>query len=105
MFVRGRVRRGVAVSAGSRRSLLLYDSELGAENGLKPELTTEWIPFEMIRPITRDGQFRFSASLTGQAEVHLDDLEIRKLTADAGTGTSPFRMTGATDSAPTTGTP
>lgn len=105
MFVRGRVRRGVAVSAGSRRSLLLFDSELGAENGLKPELTTEWIPFEMIRPITRDGQFRFSASLTGQAEVHLDDLEIRKLTADAGTGTSPFRMTGATDSAPTTSTP
>ena len=94
MFVRGRVRRGLAVAAGSRRSLLLFDSELGAESGLKIELTTEWAPFEMIRPVTRNGEFRFSASLIGQAEVHLDDLEIRKLPAELSNGGIPVRMTG-----------
>ena len=87
MIVRGRVRKGLAVTAGSRRPILLFDSELGIEQALRPELRKDWAPFEMIRPITRDGQFRISASLNGQAEVHLDDLEIRRLPAEsAGSG-------------------
>jgi hypothetical protein len=87
MIVRGRVRKGLAVTAGSRRPILLFDSELGVEQALRPELRKDWAPFEMIRPISKDGQFQISASLNGQAEVHLDDLEIRRLPAEsAGSG-------------------
>ncbi|MEY2724802.1 MAG: hypothetical protein RLZZ458_669 [Planctomycetota bacterium] len=94
MIVRGRVRRGLAVTAGTRRPLLLHDSELGPEQALRPELRKEWTPFELFRPIRKDGLFQFSASLAGQAEVHLDDLEIQRLPAASSGTDSPLRFTG-----------
>lgn len=93
MLVRGKVRRGLAVTAGSRRPLMIHDSELGPELALRPELRSDWIPFEMIRPIAKDGQFRVSFSLTGQAEIHLDDIEVRCLPAAHAGSAGPIRFT------------
>ncbi|MFM7055907.1 MAG: hypothetical protein ACKO2P_03185 [Planctomycetota bacterium] len=93
MLVRGKVRRGLAVTPGSRRPLMIHDSELGPDLALRPELRSDWTPFEMIRPIARDGQFRVSLTLTGQAEIHLDDMEIRRLPAASTTSSGPIRFT------------
>ncbi len=93
MLVRGKVRRGLAVTPGSRRPLMIHDSELGPDLALRPELRSDWTPFEMIRPIAKDGQFRVSLTLTGQAEIHLDDIEIRRLPTAAADSPGPIRFT------------
>lgn len=92
VIVRGRVRRGSAVASGSRRPLLLYDTELGPEHGLKQELTSDWQEFEMIRPIRRGREFQLCASVLTQAEVHLDDVQFFRI--EAGTPENPVRMIG-----------
>jgi histidinol-phosphate/aromatic aminotransferase/cobyric acid decarboxylase-like protein len=72
---------------------MIHDSELGPDLALRPELRTDWAPFEMIRPIAKDGQFRVSLSLIGQAEIHLDDIEIRRLPAANTDSQGPVRFT------------
>lgn len=93
VIVRGRVRRGRAVSAASTRPLMVFDSELGPECSMRTELDSEWTPFEMTRPIARSGQFRLSFGLTGQSEVHLDDLSIQKVPALHSASVVPAGMT------------
>ena len=74
------------------RPLLLYDTELGPEHGLKQELTSDWQEFEMIRPIRRGREFQLCASVLTQAEVHLDDVQFFRI--EAGTPENPVRMIG-----------
>lgn len=105
MLVRGKIRRGLAVTPGARRMLMIHDSELGPEQALRPELRSDWIPFEMIRPIAKDGQFTVSLSLTGQAEVYLDDLEIRRLPAEFTGSEGPIRFTSNPAAAAADGVP
>ncbi len=93
VIVQGRVRRGRAVSAASSRPLLIFDSELGPECGIRTELDSEWTPFEMTRPISHGGPFRLSFGLVGQAEVHLDDLSIRTVPALNSPNVVPAGMT------------
>jgi hypothetical protein len=79
MLVRGRIRKGRPAFGTAANPVLLFDSELGPENGLRPKLTNDWQRFELIRPISGPGEFRVSFALTGPAEIHLDDLEVQKL--------------------------
>ena len=79
MLVRGRLRKGRAAIGTSAHPVLLFDSELGPEYGLRPKLTTDWQTFELIRPISAASEFRVSFALTGPTEIHLDDLQIQKL--------------------------
>jgi hypothetical protein len=65
---------------------------LGPEHGLKPELTSDWQEFELIRPIHRGREFQLCASLLTQAEVHLDDLQFYCI--EAGSEENPVRMIG-----------
>ena len=79
MLIRGRLRKGRTAIGSSVHPVLLFDSELGPENGLRPKLTTDWQTFELIRPISAASEFRMSIALTGPTEIHLDDLQIQKL--------------------------
>ena len=79
MLVRGRLRKARTASGTTPRPVLVFDSELGPESGLRPKLTSEWQSFELVRPISAASEFRVSFALTGQAEIQLDDLEIQKL--------------------------
>ena len=79
MLVRGRLRKGRSAGATSAHSVLVFDSEMGPECGLRPKLTQEWQTFEMLRPISAASEFRVSFALTGQADIQLDDLVIQKL--------------------------
>lgn len=92
VVVSGRIRKGRTISAESKRPLIIFDSELGSENGIRTELDSEWTTFEMVRPIAEDAEFTVSLGLTGQAEVHIDNLQIRKLPSLATSG--PVRLTG-----------
>ena len=98
----GRLRRGRVLKPRSARPVLLFDSEMGPEAGVRLPVNFEWTPFEIFREITADSQsFQFSIALTCMAEVHLDDLYITRLPAsaeasgipDAGPAL-PIRMTG-----------
>jgi len=92
VVVSGRLRKGRTVTAVSKCPLIIFDSELGPEDGLRLELDTDWTTFEMIRPIGSSDRFQVSFELTGQAEVHVDDLQIRKLPAIRTQG--PVQLTG-----------
>ncbi len=99
MVVSGRVRKGRTSSANlnsttlSRRSLVVFDSELGPECGLRMELDSEWRTFEMYRPIGDSTEFSVSIGLRAR-RIHLDDLKIRKLPAVAKTSPDPVQFTG-----------
>ena len=100
VVVTGKVRKGRTSSANlnastlSRRPLILFDSELGPECGLRMELDSDWRAFEMYRPIGESKEFSVSIGLTGQAEIHVDDLQIRKLPAADKTTPAPVQFTG-----------
>ena len=79
ILVRGRLQKGRTASVTSARPVLIFDSELGPESGLRLKLTQDWQTFELIRPISAASEFRVSFALTGPAEILLDDLEIHKL--------------------------
>jgi hypothetical protein len=93
VVVSGRIRKGRTISADSKTPLIIFDSEMGSENGLRTELDSEWTTFEMFRPIATAAEFTVSLGLTGQAEVHIDDLQVRKLPALTTSG--PFQLTGS----------
>jgi len=103
VIVTGRIRKGRTSTANinavnpPRRPLLIFDSELGPECGLRPELDSEWTDFEMYRPIGNSQEFSLMLGLPGQAEVHVDQLQIRRLPA---VRTGPFQMTGREEPAP-----
>lgn len=79
VLVQGRIRKGRAVPGTSPHPVLIFDSDLGPEGGLRPKLTQQWQTFEMIRPIAVASEFRLSVAMTGQAEIQLDDLKIQIL--------------------------
>ncbi|MCA9065516.1 MAG: hypothetical protein KDA96_20755, partial [Planctomycetaceae bacterium] len=76
MEISGRIRRGRAMSSAAERPVLLFDSQLGPENGVTPVLTNDWMTFRIVRPVVTSGVFRFSAAMLDAAEVQLDDLEV-----------------------------
>jgi len=96
VLVSGRIRKGRSNSLESKRSLVIFDSEMGPENSVRSELDSEWAPFEMIRPIGTSGTFSVTLGLIGQGtveEVHVDNLVVRRLPAISGVGN--IRFTGS----------
>ena len=79
VLVQGRIRKGRTVPGTSPHPVLIFDSDLGPEGGLRPKLTQQWQTFEMIRPVAAASEFRVSVALTGQAEIQLDDVNIQVL--------------------------
>lgn len=79
VLVQGRIRKGSTVPGTSLHPVLIFDSDLGPEGGLRPKLTQDWHTFEMIRPVSATAEFRVSVALTGQAEIQLDDVKIQIL--------------------------
>ncbi|MCA9010947.1 MAG: hypothetical protein KDB01_14445 [Planctomycetaceae bacterium] len=79
MLIRVKLRNGRSGGGTSPHPVLVFDSELGPENGMRPRLTKDWQTFELVRPIATASEFRVSFALTGQTEIHLDDLQVRKL--------------------------
>lgn len=75
-----RIRRVSRIPAQSKHPVMLFDSESGPENGIRPILGQEWIPLELIREIAPGSEsFQFLAALTAMSEVHLDNLSITRL--------------------------
>ena len=76
--IRCKVRRGIG--AQSRQPVLLFDSELGPENGIRPVVGSEWVPIEMFREIAPGSEgFQFAAALTTMAEIHIDDVSVTRM--------------------------
>lgn len=97
--ITGRIRRGRTIANQSRRPVLLFDSEMGPESGMRLSVSSEWEPFEMWREIApQSTSFEFSIALTSMAEVHVDDLSVTRLAQAPGTTPEgpqlPIRLTG-----------
>lgn len=94
--ITGRVRKGRIVPPHSTRPILLFDSEMGPECGVRITVESEWQTFELLREIAPGSEtFRFSAALTSVAEIHLDDLSITRLPAtDSAPFQGPLQLTG-----------
>ncbi len=97
--ITGRVRGGRVVESQSKRPLLLFDSELGPECGVRMPLTPNWERFEILREIAPGSDsFRFMMALNCMAEAHLDDLSVTLLPTGDGSHDrnpiAPARLTG-----------
>jgi hypothetical protein len=105
--VTGRVRLGRGITPGSDRPVLLFDSVLGPEHGLRLDFLStigkadvadqkagrsrmilrdrydrEWMDFEIFREAKTAGPIQFSIALTTAAEIHLDDVSLTRLPAE-----------------------
>ncbi len=70
--ISGRYRRGRAIASQAAFPLLIFDSELGPEAGLRLKLESDWKPFELIREIAPgSNSLSISAALTGMGEVQM----------------------------------
>jgi hypothetical protein len=118
----GRVRLGRGVTPGSERPLLLFDSVLGPEHGLRPEFLSaagqrdatdqkagrgslmlrdrfnrDWMTFEFFREAKVTGPVQFAAAITTSAEIQLDDVSVTRLPqTPTQSPVGPVRMTGQT---------
>lgn len=94
--ITGRLRKGRVVPPQSRQPVLLFDSELGPECGVRMAVDTEWQTFEILRQIAPTStSLQFSVALTAVAEVHIDDVSITRLPARPEPGfQGPLQLTG-----------
>ena len=100
--ITGKLRRGRVLTPQSERPVLIFDSEMGPEAGLRRPVTFEWTPFEIFREVSPGtSSIQLSIALTCMAEVHLDDLSITRLPdpdfqgpSPASAPMAPVRMTG-----------
>ncbi|MEZ6039280.1 MAG: hypothetical protein R3C20_02165 [Planctomycetaceae bacterium] len=91
--ISGRIRRGRVIVPQSNRPVLLFDSEMGPEAGLRLPVSWEWEPFEFFREITKDTTFfQFSVALTCSAEINIDDVSISRFPASNGTTSPPIAV-------------
>ena len=81
--ISGRVRLGQKVRPEDAFPLLVFDDELGPESAVRPVLEPSWRTFQMFRQAGRSGQVQFTFVLNGSAEVHLDDVSVRRVAAAA----------------------
>jgi hypothetical protein len=77
--IRGQVRLGQSVKPEAEQPFLVFDDELGPEFAVRPKLEPSWRTFHMYRQVSQDGPLRMRFALDGAAEVHLDEVSIKKV--------------------------
>lgn len=64
---------------GNVEGFRVYDTQYGTQCALKWTRETDWIPFEMLRPITREDDLQIVLELHGLGDVAIDQLQTRVL--------------------------
>ena len=62
--------------------LMVYDNLAGTVGALRWRAdapTGRWVPFELLRPVQRSGDFQLTIELCGLGDVRFDELEVRTL--------------------------
>ena len=77
--IRGKVRLGGSVVPEDAHPLMIFDEELGPEHAVRPQLEPSWREFRMFRQMSRNGVFQLRLALNGAAEVHVDDVSVRRI--------------------------
>ncbi|MCP4511882.1 MAG: hypothetical protein GY826_36390 [Fuerstiella sp.] len=74
--ISGKVRIGQGVQSANDAPFLVFDSDLGPEFAVRPELEPSWRAFRILREASKTGPFRIWLALTGSAEVFIDDFSV-----------------------------
>ncbi|HIE99676.1 MAG: hypothetical protein ABGZ23_10850 [Fuerstiella sp.] len=74
--IRGKVRIGQGVQAVNDAPFLVFDSDLGPEFAVRPQLEPSWRTFRIFREASKTGPFKIWLALTGSAEVFIDDFSV-----------------------------
>lgn len=71
-----KVRLGPNIRPASDSPFLIFDSDLGPEFAVQPELQAVWRTVRLHRQLSEDGPFRIWLALNDSAEVLVDDLQV-----------------------------
>ncbi|MDG1896218.1 MAG: hypothetical protein P8J37_15045 [Fuerstiella sp.] len=74
--IRGKVRIGQGVQSVNDAPFLIFDSDLGPEFAVRPQLKPSWRTFRIFREAAKTGPLRIWLALTGSAEVFIDDFSV-----------------------------
>ncbi|MCP4506551.1 MAG: hypothetical protein GY826_09170 [Fuerstiella sp.] len=74
--IRGKVRIGQGVLALNDAPFLIFDSDMGPEFAVRPQLEPSWRTFRIFREASKTGPFKIWLALTGSAEVFIDDFSV-----------------------------
>lgn len=94
MEITGKIRLGQTIQAESDTPFFCFDHELGPEFSVYPTLESSWRTFRIYRHAAVSGPWKCSFGITGSAEVHLDDVAIRRVGTMSGGRESPNRVDG-----------
>lgn len=75
-----KARLGPNIRPNSSSPFLIFDSDLGPEFAVQPNLQTAWRTVRLHRQLSLDGPFRIWLALDGSAEVLVDDLQVVRRT-------------------------
>lgn len=84
VHVRGYVRIETPVTGGND-GLMVYDNLSGTVGALRwgPDAPRgRWLPFELLRPVQRSGDFQLTIELCGLGDVKIDELQVKTLSFD-----------------------
>ena len=74
--VKLKVRIGSTIATANPSPLLIFDSELGPEMAVSPELQPSWRSLRVYREASTDGSFRIWLALQDVSEVFIDDFSV-----------------------------
>ncbi|MEO2017889.1 MAG: hypothetical protein ABGZ53_26355 [Fuerstiella sp.] len=74
--IRVKVRIGQGVPAVNDAPFLVFDSDLGPEFAVRPQLEPSWRTFRIYREASKTGPLKIWLALTGSAEVFIDDFSV-----------------------------
>jgi hypothetical protein len=74
--IQGKVRIGQGVQSANDAPFLVFDSDLGPEFAVRPQLEPSWRTFRILREASKTGPLRIWLALTGSAEVFVDDFSV-----------------------------
>ena len=74
--IQGKVRLGQGVQSANDAPFLVFDSDLGPEFAVRPQLEPSWRRFRILREASKTGPLRIWLALTGSAEVFVDNFSV-----------------------------
>lgn len=75
--ITGRAKLGQAVITELAQPFSIFDSDLGPDFAVKPQLRRSWREFRILRQASTDGPMKVWLAVHGAAEVFVDNLAVR----------------------------
>ncbi|MCA9047951.1 MAG: hypothetical protein KDA89_04445 [Planctomycetaceae bacterium] len=79
--IKARISLGQSIRRSSNRPFFVFDSDLGPECAVCPDLNSTWTTIRVLRVASGNGPLQLWMGINGSAEIFVDDVEVTRRSA------------------------